>query len=241
MATKKTITVNGETWYKSIYTTDYSPVYISDYMSGKMEGIPAISTSCLLNPFCRARAKDPNSICAHCYSEGTINRYSELSRHLEENTELLKKIIPAGWLPRFKKTVGIVRFEAFGDLLNVEHAINYFRIAAANPHVQFALWTKNKGIIRRAVESVHNPVGKPANIELVYSANKVNGPEPLPLYFDKVFVVWESEKKCLEDGYHGINCGARACGDCGICYLDKEIALINELKKNRGGKKNVKH
>ena len=227
MANNKCITVNGVNHYKSIFTSNYSPVYISDYMSGKMEGIPAISTSVFLNPYCAARAKDPNSICSHCYARATVERYKDLNRHIEENTSVLAELVPVELLPRFKKTVGIVRFEAFGDLFSETQAINYFRIAEANPHVKFALWTKNKGIARRAVEMYY----KPDNLQLVYSANKINEPEPLPLYFDKVFTVWSDAETCAADGYGEINCGSRQCADCAVCYLEKYTALINELLK----------
>lgn len=212
---------------KSIYCTNESPVYISDYMGGKMEGIPAISTSCKLNPYCAARAKDPNSICYYCYAQKTLNCRKSTAENVAENNAVLAEVLPLEVLPRFKKTVSIVRFEAFGDLFNEAQAINYFNIAAVNPHVHFALWTKNKGIYRRAVEAYS---GKPENLMAVYSASKVNEPEPLPPYFDKVFTVWTDENTCNADGFE-INCGARACGECGECYLDDLIAAVNELLK----------
>ena len=232
MATKK-ITVDGINFYKSKYTTNYSPVYISDNMSAKMEFIPAISTSCLLNPYCQARAKNPESICAQCYADGVINRYSALSAHLTENTSVLAGIIPEALLPRFKDSVEIVRFEAFGDLFSTAQMINYINIARVNPHVTFTLWTKNKGLARRGIEEMY----KPDNLILVYSANKINTPESLPQYFDKVFTVWTSEEAARAAGFE-INCGARKCNACRTCYnLENMITAVNELVKKIGGKK----
>ena len=40
---------------KSKFCENESPVYVSDNMTGKMAGIPAISTSCFENIYCAAR------------------------------------------------------------------------------------------------------------------------------------------------------------------------------------------
>ena len=71
-------TVNGERLplFKSRYTSNLSPVHVSDYMSGKMEGIPSISTSCLENPICRARMENGESVCSHCFAAATLDRYT---------------------------------------------------------------------------------------------------------------------------------------------------------------------
>ncbi len=53
---------------KSIYCTNESAVLVSDYMSGKMENVPSISTSCLVNPRCITRMQNGCSICSYCFA-----------------------------------------------------------------------------------------------------------------------------------------------------------------------------
>jgi hypothetical protein len=213
---------------KSKYCTNYSPVYISDNMSGKMEGIPCISTSCTLNPFCQARAKNPCSICAYCYAEATINRYKALGRNLEYNTELLtKRILDPTELPIFKPAMAgePARFEAFGDLINVIQAINYINIARNNPDVNFALWSKNEAIWQRACDML----GKPDNLKAIYSSPNVDEYRPAPRWFDASFTVWSSREKCEAAGFE-INCAGRKCkAECRVCYQRGPITDRHEL------------
>ena len=49
-------------------------VVVSHGMTGKMEGIDSISTSCILNTFCEARKKDPDSVCSHCYATSRLRK-----------------------------------------------------------------------------------------------------------------------------------------------------------------------
>ena len=57
---KKEITLAGRSYKlrKSKYASNFSPVCVSDSMSGKMENIPSISSSCLANPICLQRMQD---------------------------------------------------------------------------------------------------------------------------------------------------------------------------------------
>lgn len=214
---------------KSKYITnpDTNAVYISENMSGKMSGILAISTLCTINPRCIARMKSGENVCKHCFAAATTARYKSLREHLEENTRTLSAgIIPDENLPRFKKTVSIVRFEAFGDLVNVAHARNYLRIATINPHVKFALWTKNPDILADAIAID----GKPANMMVIQSALKLDTPEPpFADFVDKVFTVYRPETIDREN--IEINCGARDCAGCAECYLDKAVKEIREKLK----------
>ena len=84
-------TVNGERLplFKSRYTSNLSPVHVSDYMSGKMEGIPSISTNCLENPVCRARMENGESVCAHCFAAATLDRYTAAGVHAANNLQIL--------------------------------------------------------------------------------------------------------------------------------------------------------
>lgn len=208
-----------------------SAVKVSEKMGGKMYGIPAISTLCTINPFCLARMKNGAAVCAQCFAEATTNQYSDLRQNLEYNTLLLSgSVLPVEVLPRFKRTVRIARFEAFGDLMNVTHAINYINIAKLNPHVNFTLWTKNHNFIKLAADKV----GKPGNLTIVQSALLVNECEkPVNEYIDKVFTVYTGEY--LEENNIKSNCAGLDCAACASCYLDKDVKnIIEQLRiKNK--------
>lgn len=225
---------------KSKYAVNYSPVYISDNMSGKMENIPSISTSVLKNTFCQARRNVPGSICEKCFACNVLSRYSDCEKNVARNYDLLTAaVLPLELLPRFGN-VRIARIESFGDVATVEQAINYCNIAFVNPRVNFGWWSKNVSIIEKAFDIV----GKPENVVFIQSSAFVNKPEEKKShYVDKVFTVFDDEyiagvpsvreqldklapmsKKDLKEAKTRIfeacyiNCGARNCVACGKCY-----------------------
>lgn len=205
---------------RSKFAMNYSPVIVSDNMSGKMSGIPSISTSVLENPICQKRREQADSICSKCFAASTAARYSSLAKNLSSNLDLLTgEVLPLDVLPRFiPDLASIVRFESFGDLADAKQAINYLNIAKVNPGVRFALWTKNIAILARAVEMV----GKPENIRIIYSSPIINqaiGVEKSKRMFpfvDAVFTVYD-KKHVAENGID-INCGAKSCITCRNCY-----------------------
>lgn len=216
---------------KSKFACNDSIVYVSDNMSGKMSGFPSISTSVALNPICQARAKDPNSICAHCFAQATVNRYTALAKNLEYNTRVLTAcVLPLETLPRFTYAVNMCRFESFGDLNNVIQVINYFNIAKVNKHVHFALWSKNPKLIALAIEQGN---AKPENLNIIYSSPILNTESSDVFarypFIDKVFTVYDKQTIAKEN--ITINCGARACAGCGLCYFDKTIKEVREQLK----------
>lgn len=155
----------GREWpmLKSKFTGNLSPIHVSDYMSGKMSGIPSISTSCLVNPICQARMKNGESVCAHCFAAATLDRYTSAGAHAENNFYLLNaEVLPLDMLPRFRN-VAIVRIESFGDVASVTQAINYLNIVKVNPFITFAAWTKNASIWNAAIKKA----GKPENLSSV--------------------------------------------------------------------------
>ena len=219
---------------RSKYAVNYSPVIVSDNMSGKMYGVPAVSTSVLENPICQKRRQDPNSICAGCFAANTAARYTSLAQNLKSNLELLSAdVLPLDVLPRFiPEMASIVRFEAFGDLASVTQAINYLNIAKINPDIHFALWTKNIGFLADAVKIV----GKPENIRVIYSSPLKNKAIPLKGIqrvfpgVDAVFTVYE--KNYISENDIEINCGAKSCITCRNCYDRPEFfADIKEQMK----------
>lgn len=225
---KKEIIVNGKVYAlkKSKFCINASPVHVSDSMSGKMTGIPSISTSCLVNPICLKRMQDGESICAHCFAEATLNRYKAAGIAMESNYHLLtESVLPVGLLPVFAN-VAIVRIESFGDVANVTQAINYANICKANPCVMFAWWSKNMNIIQEAFDKV----GKPDNVIMVESSPKLNiAKNPSRPCVDKVFTVYD--EKTIEAENVNINCGARCCATCRRCYSKNTESVVSEKLK----------
>lgn len=205
---------------RSKYAANYSPVIVSDNMSGKMAGIPSISTSVLENPICQKRRQQKDSICSKCFAASTAARYTSLAKNLSSNLELLTgEILPLDVLPRFiPELANIVRFESFGDLANVTQAINYINIAKVNPDIRFALWTKNIGFLAKAIEQA----GKPENMRIIYSSAYINqetSAENITRAYpcvDAVFTVYD--KKYIAENNIEINCGAKSCITCRNCY-----------------------
>ncbi len=225
---KKTMIINDReyTVKKSKYCVNESPVHVSDSMSGKMSGIPSISTSCLLNPICQKRMQDKTSICAHCFAEATLRRYSDAGKAMERNYNLLtSSVLPLELLPIFAN-VAIVRIESFGDVANVTQAINYINICRVNPSVTFAWWTKNAAIVKKAFDEV----GKPENVVMIESSEKLNHKKELSnKYMDKVFTVYD--EKTIKAENIDINCGARCCATCRNCYCKNSAAVVSEKLK----------
>ena len=56
-----------------------------------MKDIPSISTSSLSNPFCQARIKNGEAVCAHCYAQRLMNFRPSLQEAMARNTEILTK------------------------------------------------------------------------------------------------------------------------------------------------------
>ena len=227
----------GRAWnmLKSKYASNLSPIHVSDDMTGKMEGIPSISTSCLVNPICKARMENGESVCAHCFAAATLSRYTACGQHAENNFHLLNaEVLPLEMLPRFRN-VAIVRIESFGDVASVEQVINYINIAKVNPYITFAAWTKNAWLWNEAIEKV----GKPENLSLVYSSFRLNTPAEAKEYFtkdgannfDHVFTVYD-KPTCSFYGEGFVNCGARDCASCRRCYLKnaEEFNVREQLK-----------
>mgnify|MGYP003295010376 CR=1 FL=1 len=227
MKNEKAIVVARNENRKSKFAVNHCPVYVSDNMTAKMDGVPAISTNCKCNKYCLSRMKKGEAVCASCFAVDTLKQYGDCADNVEYNTELLtSRILSAPELPIFNNRSEIVRFEAFGDLNNETQAINYINIAKANPAKTFALWTKNTGIIKRACDTV----GKPKNLVIIQSSLRVNEKaEPANGYIDKVFTVYSKEYATEHE--IKINCGARSCAKCRRCYNKRTARDIAELLK----------
>jgi len=203
-------------------------VHVTTNHNAKMAGVSSISTSPTCNPYCPVRAGLQNSICAHCYSMSMNKRYKGLRETLERNAETLyNRILQPDEMPRLFSETGYFRFEAFGDLATEVQVVNYFNIAAANPHMMCALWTKNPWIIAAAMKKYG--VKKPENLTIIGGSYYVNEPmnySGFP-FIDKVFTVYD---KAHAENVE-INCGGRSCADCGRCYENKGGRVVSELLK----------
>ena len=192
--------------------------------TGKMEGMQSLSTSCICNPACIARMKDEKSICSHCFAAAMHKRYSALAACLEKNSEALSKWV---WYPEELPVINAAffRLESFGDLINVDHARNYLRLCKRNPWTRFALWTKNPGILARAIEFE----GKPDNLNVILSSPYTNVPCDASRwpFVDKTFTVYDRDHQANVN----INCGSRKCLDCLLCYTKNDVTVINESLK----------
>lgn len=183
----------------------------------KMDGFTSINVSVKLNPFCQAMQKKDDTICKHCYAKSV---YPNMEARYTENLNwfLSDDFRPE---PIDRK---IIRLHSFGELFNEKHFINIVKLINYNPDTQFALWTKRKDIVTKVLDKM----GKPENLILILSSpklNQVSGSGIVPMYFDKVFTVFEAGQKVE------INC-QKSCRTCMKCYNknDKTVFINEELK-----------
>ena len=203
-------------------------VHITEKMNGKMEGMPSLSTSPLLNPICQARRRCEGAICVKCYADAMCWRYGGLAKVLEKNTEVLtSQEIPIEEWPLINAHA--FRLESFGDVQNEIQVRNFFNFARRNRRTLFAVWTKNYPIYHDVIES---GVKKPSNLILIISSPMINEEANLEAckYADKVFTVYDKEYAKAFDIV--INCGKRKCLSCMQCYSKAgSPTIINELLK----------
>lgn len=198
--------------------------------SGKMAGIASISTSCASNPFCERRRMNGDSVCGHCYAFTYTKMRKALRERLADNSNILSaRLLTDRELPVINDEV--FRFESFGDLYNVTHLMNYLRICEKNPNTRFALYTKNIWLLDEVFNK--NGVAKPINLSLVVSSPRLNKPIKLNRekfwFVDHVFTVYS--KDYIASGEVNINCGAKSCIGCQICYRTDAEYTVNEKLK----------
>lgn len=194
--------------------------------TGKMEGMASISTSVTTNERCRKNAQIKGSICEKCFATKQMKVFPSMENPMVQNQKILtESILPECILPVIN--VLYFRFEAFGDLNNATQVINYFNICRKNPNVKFALWTKNPDYIAQAIKEGH---GKPENLNIILSSLFINKERKTKYDFvDKIFTVYD--KEFIESENIEINCGARNCFTCGLCYNKNGVRIINEQLK----------
>lgn len=195
-------------------------VHITTGHTGKMIGMVSLSTSCLRNRYCMDRAADPETICSECYAAAMLENdfYKNTAAVLDTNYDVLTStVIPVDAWPVVNASV--FRLEAFGDLANETQFINYCNFARRNPGTTFSIWTKNAGIIARALK---DGTKKPRNMIIVFSSPFKNHPvnekkyKAFYTFIDKFFTVYTPEY--VAENNVKINCGGRKCLECGRCY-----------------------
>ena len=203
-----------------------SGLHFTTKHTGKMAGMASISTSVTTNERCAKNAQIKGSICEKCFAAKQMKIFPSMEKPMVENQRILtSEILPPEKLPIINNIY--FRFEAFGDLNNATQVINYFNICKKNPRVKFALWTKNPDYVAEAISAGHD---KPENLNIVLSSLFVNRERKNPFPFvDKVFTVYDPEH--IEQHNININCGAKSCFGCGLCYEKNGVTVINERLK----------
>lgn len=193
--------------------------------SGKLAEIDSVNVSTVHNDFCQSMKAQQDLSCSACYAWTFETMRKTLSLKLKYNSELLCQPLLDAQLPRFNAR--FVRFNSFGELINMQHFINLVRICELNPYTSFTLWTKRLDIINKAFDC--NIINRPVNLRLIYSSVNLNKQVDLPRHFDKVFTVYS--KDYAVKNATNINCGKLKCIDCLTCYTENNVRFINELKK----------
>ena len=205
--------------------------------SGKMDGIPSISTSCILNARCQKRVNCDKSVCHNCFAHSYMKFRKELREALERNFHILtEKILTKKEIEDLNINSSFFRFESFGDLNNDIQLINYINICKFYRYTRFALWTKNVDILLSVFSQ--KKYRKPRNLSLIVSSPLLNVTLPLSfvekinkvVHIDVVFTVYSKDFAINHNII--INCGAKHCLSCLQCYKGhKETIYINEQLK----------
>lgn len=198
--------------------------------TGKMSGMISLSTSTLKNTFCNKYCQMKGSICSKCYSRRQLSYQHTLAEKLAKNYDILHAgVIPMNDMPVVNAS--ICRFESFGDIDSTIQFENYCNICFKNPGITFTLWTKNPGIIKKALMHFN----KPENLIIIYSSMFINEAYNIKKikkafpFIDKIFSVFD--KKTAETLDIKINCGSKKCNECRLCYSKNTTCYINELLK----------
>jgi len=193
-------------------------------MTGKLDGLSAINTNTLSNPFCQKQHAAGKTICGQCYSFRMLQQHRQnCVDPWERNSRKLSRPIPdlefAALVDQFKN-LRFVRFHGHGELINFTHLHNFATIARAVPGTTFALWTKRADLVRKLGER-----SRPENLILIYSNPRIDRVRAIPPPgFQKVF-----NNTTRQD--HRDNCTGRKCLDCLNCYRSSGPVSIVEIVK----------
>ena len=196
-------------------------------MTGKLDGLRAISTNTRTNPYCikQNASGDADNICTKCYSHTMLSSYRKnMQPALQRNSDALaSRVLSEAELPRI--TDAYFRFDAHGELINDTHLQNLVLICERNPRTSFALWTKRNDIVSKFFRSQ----SKPANLILIYSNPKISSiMKRPPKHFDRTF------NNVLEHEHvERQNCTGQKCADCLLCYTPGNgvTTIVEKVKR----------
>lgn len=195
--------------------------------TGKMEGMLSISTTSARNCFCQKMQGQEGTVCSKCYTNKGFLKTVVNSKKLNKNYEILtsqdvewKKVKDIYLINGYR----FIRIEAFGELANLKQLENYYNLAKAFPKKRFTIWTKRIDLLEKST------LEKPKNLTLILSSLKIDMKQEHKLdVIDKVFTVFTKEG--AETQNEKINCGAKKCAECKICYTKNKVKFVNELLK----------
>ena len=203
---------------------------VSQGLTGKMTGMPAITTSMLCNAHCQKLSNIIGTVCEKCYTMKYLKSRPAVEKCYAENTDLLtSSIIPIKQLPFINASM--CRLETFGDIVNTTHLQNYVNLIKKNNHCMFSLFTKNYTVVFDYFKT-HK---QPKNLSIVISSLIINEPfelEFLPDYLINVKIFTVYSKPFAKDNNVAINCGKNHCVDCRRCYTkNKNPIYVSEILK----------
>lgn len=203
---------------------------VSQGLTGKMTGMPAITTSMLCNAHCQKLSNIIGTVCEKCYTMKYLKSRPAVEKCYAENTDLLtSSIIPIKQLPFIN--AAMCRLETFGDIVNTTHLQNYVNLIKKNNHCMFSLFTKNYTVVFDYFKT-HK---QPKNLSIVISSLIINEPfelEFLPDYLTNVKIFTVYSKPFAKGNNVAINCGKNRCVDCRRCYTkNKNPIYVSEILK----------
>lgn len=213
------------------YIVNGKKFHVSE-MTGKMEGIPSISTSCTDCSFCQQMQKNQDLVCNKCYSKALQALRKNLMNCLIENGKVLRSEV----LTEFPKLNDLVfRIESFGETDNDIQAENYLRFIENNPNTRFGLWSKRMDIYKRVILERGS---YPPNVTFMESSPRLNTEiehhtleGTVRHYQLGTFTVYTADY-AIANGIE-INCGNKVCRDCRTCYsTNGDMIRIREMLKS---------
>jgi len=219
-------------------------------MTGKLEDLTALSTTCVCNPICVKRMKSGHGVCPWCFGEASVRLFPSLGAALRRNFdtltgELIDDETAIRTACKMRAVNNIARIESFGDVYNVVQARNYLRIIRAGAAIglHFGVWTKNPGIWKQAIKLE----GRPDNMTFILSSPELNTPDVKTAlkydFIDATFTVYTNVHEkfdAIMAGSVSCQCGRGSCDRCRFCYsyrrpVGKLIPVdIAELLRNKG-------
>lgn len=221
----------------------------------KMEGMDGCSTCCMFNDFCRKmQSMGKDCICSNCFAKSMANSFGWMNVDKDGNDKyyvaaskaISSRVYLWDEIPFLtpKNKFDVFRIESFGEIINLNHAVNLVNLIAKNPHINFGWWSKRPDMIDRALKKCGfnaewlrdraNIIYSVPFINCIKDGKKYNYAAILKKYaFIKgVFIVYDADFAYCNN--ITINCGYKKCIECLNCYtLHNDIFVVNEIIKRQ--------